>query len=85
MSVETKQSPRLRTVRVHCEDGTKWVTNVSPIPTEDEVKRYFVGQRFNFRDTWEDDADRYVKATSVEFLPDLEIDPRTGHGIFPAG
>ena len=57
----------LRTVRVHLENGTSYITQVNAAVPEHEVKAYFVGQPFNFGDTPTHPKDLILHCTHVEF------------------
>lgn len=37
----------MKTVKVTCENGHTWTTNVSDKSTPESIDRYFVGQRVN--------------------------------------
>lgn len=63
--VEAK-AKAMRTIRVTFEDGNTITTNING--TDEEIRRYYIGQSFNFGDTQEHPKDKMVKAISVEFL-----------------
>jgi len=56
----------MRTVKVTFADGNTITTRING--TEAEVRRYYLGQVFNFGDTEEHPADNLQRAVSVEFL-----------------
>lgn len=55
-----------RSIRVTFADGNSLETEING--TEDEIRRYYVGQPFNFGDTDAHPADNLQCATAVEFL-----------------
>lgn len=60
--------PELRTVRVFLDDGTDYVTSVNGSVPDDQIRKYFVGQRFDMGPgearTWRD----MKLCTNIEFL-----------------
>lgn len=50
---------------VHFEDGNRVDTRVNG--TWEEIRRHYIGQEFQFGDTWECPRDHLVKAVSVVF------------------
>lgn len=56
----------MRTVKVTFSDGNSLVTSING--TDEEIRRYYVGQTFNFGDTDECPQDKLVTGVSVEFL-----------------
>lgn len=53
-----------RTVLVSLDDGSSFVTDING--TDDEVRRYYLGQVLNFGDT--DPADKLCRVVRVEVL-----------------
>lgn len=54
------------TIRVTFADGNTITTEING--TEEEIRRYYIGQEFQFGDTEECPRDKMVKAVNVEFL-----------------
>lgn len=54
------------TIRVTFADGNTITTEING--TKEEIRRYYIGQEFQFGDTEECSQDKMVKATDVEFL-----------------
>lgn len=71
----------MRSIRVQYEDGNYTDTNCNG--TDEEIRAYYVGTRFNFGDRFDGDPDRMVMAIGVDFYPDLTICPHCGHGQLP--
>lgn len=58
-----------RPIRVTFADGNTLTTEING--TEEEIRAYYIGQRFNFGDTDAHPEDNMQAATAVEFLPVL--------------
>jgi len=56
----------MRAIRVTFEDGNTIETNING--TDEAIRRYYIGQEFQFGDTEEHPKDKLVKAVDVEFL-----------------
>ncbi len=53
-------------IKVTFEDGNHLVTEING--TQEEIRRYYIGTKFQFGDTEECPRDKMVKAVNVEFL-----------------
>ena len=56
----------MHNVRVTFEDGNTIETRING--TKEEVRKYYIGNYFNFGDCERIPVDKMVKATKVEFL-----------------
>lgn len=56
-----------RAIRVTFSDGNTLTTEING--SEEEIRRYYLGQQFNFGDTEAHPTDNMQTATAVEFLP----------------
>ena len=62
----------MRYVRVIFEDGNTLETNING--TNESIRKYYIGESFNFGDREEHPADKMVKAINVVFL-DQPLEP----------
>lgn len=65
------QSPTLwrtpmRTIKVTFSNGDTITTSING--TDEQIRRYYIGQPFNFGDRFEGDPDNVQTAIAVEFL-----------------
>ncbi len=79
---KTSTPPNRITVEVTFEDGNKLRTEING--SLEEVREYYLGNRFNFGDTDTHPKDRLVRATRVELVaprpPANEMDSRVTNG-----
>jgi hypothetical protein len=57
----------MRTIKVTFSDGNTVTTSING--TDEEIRRYYLGQPFNFGDTDSHPKDNVQTAVAVEFLP----------------
>lgn len=59
----------MKTVRVIMEDPSyTYTTSVNPLVSDEDIKKYFVGQCFNFGDTEEKPYDIMIRCVGCEVM-----------------
>lgn len=56
----------MRSIRVKFENGDELTTSING--TDEEIRRYYIGQKFQFGDTEQCPQDNLQRAVNVEFL-----------------
>jgi len=74
-----KTANQRRSIRVTFEDGNTVDTEING--TEEEIKEYYLGKKFNFGDSDEHSKDKMVKAVKVEFLDLNDLGKEAKKGI----
>ena len=58
----------MRAIKVTFEDGNTIITSING--NDETIRKYYLGNTFQFGDTDECPVDKLVRAISVEFLPE---------------